>query len=100
MSAYELFQKQMSTILSDMDGALSRAPCAYPSEEEKAQHETEAFVHWIIQGIPASDKKPTQIHQYQAISVCREVAIYSYRGWPEKKDVPEIVKPYFSVAGA
>lgn len=31
--------------------------------------------------------------------VCRQVAAYSYRGWPEKKDVPETVKPYFSVAG-
>eukprot|EP00731_Ephydatia_muelleri_P030059 Em0021g582a len=37
------------------------------------------------QGIPAFDKKLNQIRQYQkADSVCRQVAMYSYRGWPEK----------------
>ena len=73
----------------------------HPSEEEKAQHnDIEAFVHWIIQGIPASNKKLNQIRQCQkADSVFRQVAMYSYRGWPEKKDVPETVKPYLSVAG-
>ena len=81
--------------------ALSRAPVTQPSDEEKAHHnDIEAFVHWIIQGIPASDKKPNQIRQCQKTdSVCRQIAAYSYRGWPEKKDVPEAVKPYFSVAG-
>jgi len=81
--------------------ALSRAPVTQPSEEEKAQHnDIEAFVHWIIQGIPATDKKLNQIRQCQKTdSVCRQIAVYSYRGWPEKKDVPEAVKPYFSVAG-
>ena len=81
--------------------ALSRAPVTQPSDEEKAQHnDIEAFVHWIIQGIPATDKKLNQIRQCQKTdSVCRQIAAYSYRGWPEKKDVPEAVKPYFSVAG-
>ena len=81
--------------------ALSRAPVTQPSDEEKAQHnDIEAFVHWIIQGIPATDKKLNQIRQCQKTdSVCRQIAAYSYRGWPEKKDVPEAVKPYISVAG-
>ena len=33
------------------------------------------------------------------VHVCRQVAAYSYRGWLDRKEVPETVKPYYSVAG-
>ena len=80
---------------------LSRAPVSTPSmQDEEHYHEVEAYVSFVYQNLPASDKRIDQIKEYQSKDeICQQLAEYCKHGWPNKSEIPCVLKPYFSIAG-
>ena len=80
---------------------LSRSPVQGSSfTDEQFNQEVEAYVHMVCENLPASDQRISQIKQLQLNDeVCQQLIGYCRSGWPDKRHVPGILKPYYSVAG-
>ena len=63
---------------------LSRAPVSTPSmQDEEHYHEVEAYVSFVYQNLPASDKCIDHIKEYQSKDeICQQLAEYCKHGWP------------------
>ena len=54
----------------------------------------------VCENLPASDQRIHQTKQFQLKDeVCQQLVKYCKDGWPDKRHVPGIVKPYYPVAG-
>ena len=80
---------------------LSRAPVTSSTfTDEQFNHEVAAYVGMVCENLPASDQHISQIKQLQLNDeVCQKLTTYCKDGWPDKRDIPGILKPYYSVAG-
>ncbi len=79
---------------------LSRAPeVGETTEENLLQEEVEAYVNAVVDSIPATERRLEEIRKHQEDDeVIKQVAMYCKGGWPAKGAVPDVVKPYISVA--
>lgn len=86
-----------SLIVADM---LSRAPLTGVTDSDRTlQEDTDAFVNLTIQSLPATEHRLQDIRQHQQQDeACRLLVRYCQSGWPKKKKLPDIVRPYSSVA--
>jgi len=83
-----------------MADTLSRAPSLGASKEGSfLSEEAEAYVHAVFECLPATERRLEEIRQHQKEdTVLQNVIKYCQSGWPEQHDIPESVKPYYSVA--
>ena len=86
-----------SLIVADM---LSRAPLDGVTDSDRTlQEDADAFVNLTLQSLPATEHRLEDIRQHQQQDeVCQLLVRYCQSGWPNKKQLPDIVKPYSSVA--
>ena len=79
---------------------LSRAPVSSPTPEDTQFNSAiDAYVNLMIQGLPATEKRPQQIQQAQKQdAVCCKLIKYCQEGWPRRNLVPGPIKPYVHVA--
>ena len=86
-----------SLIVADM---LSRAPLSGVTDSDRTlQEDADAFVNLTLQSLPATKHRLEDIkQQQQQDDACRLLTRYCQLGWPSKKKLPDIVKPYSSVA--
>ena len=80
---------------------LSRSPVSTSSaQDEKCYQDVEAYVNFVFQNLPASDKRIEQIKEEQGKDViCQQLVEYCKHGWPRKGEISHVLKPYFSVSG-
>ena len=78
---------------------LSRAPLSGVTDSDRTlQEDADAFVNLTLQSLPATEHRLEDIRQQQQQDdVCCLLIRYCQLGWPNKK-LPDIVKPYSSVA--
>ena len=88
--------KQLSTA-----DALSRAPMtAANSSVDLFRDEVEAYIQTAVQNLPATEKRLEEIRVHQERDdVCQKVKSFCTKGWPRKSELPERVKPFYSVSG-
>ena len=84
-------------IIADM---LSRAPL---NEHRDSDHmfteETDAFVNLTLQSLPATESRLEEIRkQQEQDEACELLVRYCQQGWPDKRQLPDIVQQYSSVA--
>ena len=86
-----------SLIVAD---TLSRAPLSGVTDSDRIlQEDADAFVNLTMQSLPATEHRLEDIRQHQQQDeVCRLLVCYCQSGWPNKKKLPDIVRPYSSVA--
>ena len=69
-------------------------------QDEEHYHKVEAYVSFVYQNLPAPDKHIDQIKECQSKNeICQQLAEYCIHGWPNKSEIPCVLKPYFSIAG-
>jgi len=57
------------------------------------------FVNTIMSSLPATEKRLTEIMQKQEEDdACRQLKHFCQKGWPDKHEVPEALKPYYSLS--
>ena len=80
---------------------LSRAPLATSNTQtDECFQEVEAYVKFVCQNLPASDKRIDEIKKCQANDdTCQRLIEYCNHGWPKKGEISQLLKPYFCVAG-
>ena len=68
---------------------LSRSPVSTSSmQDEEHYHEVEAYVSFVYQNLPASDKSIDQIKECQSKDeICQQLAEYCKHGWPNKREI-------------
>ena len=79
---------------------LSRAPTATASDADtQFYQDTEMFVNTVMSSLPATEKRLAEIMQKQEEDeVCRQLKQFCQAGWPDQHEVPEALKPYYSVS--
>ena len=80
--------------------ALSRAPTteAFDADTQFCQ-DTEIFVNTVMSTLPATKCRLTEIRQKQEEDeVCKQLKKYCESGWPNKHQVLQILKSYYSVS--
>ena len=79
---------------------LSRAPLDRATDSDQTlQQDVDTFVNHVMQSLPATEHRLEEIRQHQQQDeVCQLVVQYHLSGWPNKKKLPEILRPYASVS--
>ena len=79
---------------------LSRAPTTEASDADtQFYQDTEMFVNTVMSTLPATECRLTEIRQKQEEDeVCKQLKQYCESGWPNKHQVPQILKSYYSVS--
>ena len=79
---------------------LSCTPTAIASNaDNQFIQDVELFVNSVMSCLPATEKRLIEIMQKQEEdTVCKQLKQYCLSGWPNKCDVPETLKPYYSVS--
>lgn len=79
---------------------LSRAPTATASNTDtQLCDDTEMFVSTIMSTLPATEQRLTEIIKKQEEDeLCTQLKRYCQSGWPDKYQVPQALKPYYSVS--
>ena len=69
------------------------------SSHEILQGDVAFYVSAILSYLPATEKQVAEIksHQHQG-SVCKQLIEFCMTQWPERKDLSDEVRPYYSVA--
>ena len=81
--------------------ALSRAPVIYSGEGEELQEEVEAYIEGVVALLPASKHRLQQFREAQAQDpVCSQVLRFCEIGWPDKRQIPQGLTPYWKVRDA
>ena len=78
---------------------LSRAPVSESAtSDDLFQTETDAYVQTAIFNIPATEKRLQEIKSYQETDEsCLLVKKYCSEGWPNRLDIPDHSKAFYSV---
>ena len=79
---------------------LSQAPTTEASDADtQFYQDTEIFVHTVMSTLRATECRLTEIRQKQEEDeVCKQLKQYCESGWPNKHQVPQILKSYYSVS--
>ena len=79
---------------------LSRAPTAAASDADiQFSHDVEMFVNTIMSSLPATKQRLTEMaHEQSTDEICKQLIQYCQSGWPSKHQVPQSLKPYYSVS--
>ena len=79
---------------------LSRAPTAAASDADtQFSHDVEMFVNTVMSSLPATEQRLTEIaYEQTADEICKRLIQYCQSGWPTKHQVPQPLKPYYSVS--
>ena len=85
-----------SLIVAD---TLSRAPLSGVTDSDRTlQEDADAFVNLTMQSLPATEHRLEDIRQHQQQDeACRLLVRYCQSVWPNKKKLPDRVRPYSSV---
>ena len=80
--------------------ALSRAPLYdFPHTKEDLHTTVDKYVCAVLSTFPATDNRIKEIQKSQTEDeVCQKLVQYCNNGWPNRKAVPDILKPYHQVA--
>ena len=80
--------------------ALSRAPSSEATEEDLyLKEEVEAYVSLVLQSIPATERCLEEIRRHQREDeLIQRMAVYCQSGWPQRGQIPDVLKPYYPVA--
>ncbi len=79
---------------------LSRAPGEEEGDKHQNEEELNLYVNSLVTSLPATEKRLHEIQQHQdADPVLQLVKKYSLEGWPTKRRVEAMVRPYFQFAG-
>ena len=80
---------------------LSRAPVLPPGNNSIAfVQDVESFVQTVIAALPARVDRLQQYRDAQTTdAVCSKLKTYCITGWPEKRQLPSEMKPYWSHQG-
>ena len=83
-------------LIADM---LSRAPTEPPSTNDpQFEAHTQAFVNTVLQAIPATEQRLTQIKEAQSQDrVCIQVKQYCQTQWPNRISLSKELFPYYLV---
>ena len=75
---------------------LSRAPAGNSTSDDLLlQNEVTAYVHTVMQSLPATEMQLKRIAQHQKEdTVCRYLLEYCQSGWPQKQQLPAPISPY------
>ena len=81
--------------------ALSRAPISNSSkDDDDFELETQAFVHSIVETLPASQARLDQIKShYKGDNVCSNIIKFCEEGWPEKSALDGTMQAYWAERG-
>lgn len=76
---------------------LSRAPVSTPTEsDERFIAETDAFIHAVVKSLLISEQRLENMRSHQEQDeACKLLMSYCHTGWPDKKMLPEIIRPYY-----
>ena len=88
----------MSGTVADM---LSRALAEdfITESDELFEKEVSCFVDLVVESLPASEEQLLRIQQHQENDeACQLITSYCQTGWPEKRILPALVGPYYSLA--
>ena len=56
--------------------------------------EVVAYVNFVCQHLPVSDKRNEQIKEYQGKDeICQQLVEYCKHGWLRKGEIPHVLKP-------
>ena len=79
---------------------LSRAPLSEPTVADQDLHlEGEAYIRAVVNSLPVSERQLCNIQRHQEEDeICRQIVEYCKTSWPDRKKLPGVVKPYYSVA--
>ena len=79
---------------------LSRAPAGNSTSDDLLlQNEVTAYVHAVMQSLPATEMQLKRIAQHQKEdTVCRYLLEYCQSGWPQKQQLPAPISPYYWVS--
>ena len=79
---------------------LSRAPAGNSTSDDLLlQNEVTAYVHAVMQSLPATEMQLKRIAQHQKEdAVCRYLLEYCQSGWPQKQQLPAPISPYYWVS--
>ena len=80
---------------------LSRAPVSPPgSNSIEFVQEVESFIQTVIAALPAKADRLQQYRDAQATdATCSKLKKYCSVGWPEKRNLPSDIKPYWKYRG-
>ena len=79
--------------------ALSRAPCSEAANEDLLlQQETAAYVNFVVQNLPATEKQLERIRRHQEEDEeCKLAAEYCQSRWPSRQSLSGVMKLYYPV---
>lgn len=61
------------------------------------ENEMNIYLTSVLQGIPISDQKLQQVKDAQdEVEVCRKIKTFSQEGWPDKYQLNDAIKPYWT----
>jgi len=78
---------------------LSRAPLdGVTDSDQTLQEDADAFVNLTVQSLPATEHRLEDIRQHQQQDEeCQLLFHYCQAGWPNKKKLPDKMRPYSSL---
>ena len=79
---------------------LSRAPAEPPDVDDyNLDLESQAFVNYIVESLPASEQQLQRIKQFQRQDqVCKQIIQFCQTTWPDKTLLSQDIQPYYSMA--
>ena len=79
---------------------LSRVPAEPPDVADyNLDLESQAFVNYIVESLPASEQQLQRIKQFQRQDqVCKQIIQFCQTTWPDKTLLSQDIQPYYSMA--
>ena len=79
---------------------LSRAPAEPPDVADyNLELESQAFVNYIVESLPASEQQLQRIKQLQRQDqVCKQIIQFCQTTWPDKALLSQDIQPYYSMS--
>ena len=81
-------------------GALDRSvTICLKNCHNRQDYDIEMFVNTIMSSSPVTEQRLTEIaHEQSKNEICKQLIQYCQSGWPNKHQVPQSLKPYYSVS--
>ena len=82
------------------DSSMTRQPYKQPEQSLIPDDDMTAFIGSIVDTLPVSDVKLKQIIEAQdEDEICKQIKQYCLEEWPDKHQLPSILKPYWNERG-
>ena len=95
-----MYQESRCTQSDTLSRLIARQPHKQPEQSLIPDDDMTAFVGSIIDTLPVSDVKLKQIIEAQdEDEICKQIKQYCLEKWPDKHQLPSILKPYWNERG-